>query len=264
MIIISVIYLPKRYLATILLIFVLFAALISVFHNQAFDSAEKVFSVFMADAKLRPIYAVETKEKKLAISFDAAWGATRTPILLNILDDYNIKTTFFLTNIWLRKYPQMAKEIVARGHEIGLHSANHPDFTKISEAKMLNELRENADMVTEITGKKAAIFRPPFGAYNNKVIKTIESQNIYPIQWSVDSLDWKDLSAEQIYKRVTEKTHPGAIVLFHNDGKNTPEALKKILEYFQAEGYRVVPVSQLIYKDNYYIDHRGYQIKKNN
>lgn len=262
MIIISIIYISKRYLARILLVLVIIMAIFGIFHNQILQSGIKVVNVFIADAKLHPIYAVETNEKIIAISFDAAWGATRTPKLLDTLDKYDIKTTFFLTNIWLKKYPQKAKEIASRGHEIGLHSANHPKFTEIPVEKMIKEINENSDMVTDITGQTAKVFRPPFGAYNNKVINVINKENLKAIQWSVDSLDWKDLSAKQIYERVTKRIHPGAIVLFHNDGKNTPEALEDILDYLKAEGYKVVPISELIYQDNYYIDHRGYQIKK--
>jgi polysaccharide deacetylase family sporulation protein PdaB len=212
--------------------------------------------------KLVPIYKVATDEKKLAISFDACWGATRTDKLLDILDEYGIKTTFFLVNIWLEDYPENAKEIVARGHEIGMHSVSHPDFTKISADQIKKELLENQKMIKDITGFEANLFRPPFGAYNNQLIQICNELGIYPIQWSVDSLDWKSITADAMVKRVTERSDAGDIILFHNDGENTPDALVGILENFKERGLQVVPISELIYKDDYYIDVNGVQHTK--
>lgn len=208
---------------------------------------------------MHPIYAVDTAEKKVAFSFDATWGSTRTPLILQTLDDYNIKTTFFLTNIWLNSYPQVAQEIIARGHEPGLHTANHPDLTKVSAEKIRSELRENFALIEEVTGKQAVLFRPPYGAYNNRLITIAEEEKMIPVQWSIDSLDWKNLSADEITKRITDRISPGAIILFHNDGANTPQALKPIIDYLIKEGYQIVPISELIYKDNYYIDANGIQ-----
>ena len=202
------------------------------------------------------------QEKKAAISFDAAWGSARTPQILQILAEHNIKTTFFLTNIWLNDYPHLAREIASSGHEIALHTATHPRLTDLTDEKIREELRENFRLVKEITGQDPVLFRPPFGAYNNRVIKIIQEENFIPIQWSVDSLDWKGVSADDIFQRVTKRIHPGAIVLFHNDGVNTPRALEPILEYLEKDGYKVVPVSELIFKKNYYVDLNGIQKTK--
>lgn len=220
---------------------------------------EMVVSLVTGVKKLHPIYCVNTEEPKVAISFDATWGAAYTKQLLDTLDKYNVKTTFFLVNIWLDKFPEEAKEIVARGHEIGLHSTTHPDFAKLSEEQMINELKDNYNKVLEITGYKADLFRPPFGSYNNTLITVANKMGLHVIQWDVDSLDWKDLSAEQIYTRVTDKVKAGSIVLFHNNAKHTPEALAPILENLQAKGFKVVPISELIYKEDYYVDVNGVQ-----
>lgn len=211
--------------------------------------------------KLLPIYKVATDEKKLAISFDASWGATRTDRILDILDEYGVKTTFFLVNIWLEDYPDKAREIVARGHEIGMHSVSHPDFRKLNSEQIKKELLDNQKMIKDITGFEADLFRPPFGAYNNKLIQICSELNIYPIQWSIDSLDWKNISTADMVKRVT-KADAGDIVLFHNDGANTPDALAEILKNFKERGLKVVPISELIYKNNYYIDVNGVQHTK--
>ncbi len=253
----------RRRLAQLFLVLVIVITTLGIFHTSLKNTAEEVVSVLVPGIKLHPIYAVDIQEKKVAISFDATWGNTRTPHILNILAKHNLKTTFFLTNIWLKQYPDLAKEITAAGHEIGLHSANHPKLTDLNDEKIRQELLDNAKLITEVTGQKPFLFRPPFGAYNNRVITISRQLNLVPIQWSVDSLDWQNLLANQIVERVTKKIHPGAIVLFHNDGTNTPQALEPIIQYLHNQGYSIVPISELIYKDNYYIDVDGIQkIKK--
>ncbi|MGI6711296.1 MAG: polysaccharide deacetylase family protein [Bacillota bacterium] len=212
--------------------------------------------------KLLPIYGVDVPEKKIAISFDATWGAEHTPKILNSLDKYNIKTTFFLVNIWLKKYPEVAKQIVQKGHEIGMHSATHPHFTALTEKQMEEELKENHKMIEEITGQKPFLFRPPFGDYDNTVIKTVDRLGFKTIQWSVDSLDWRDLSAQEIQERVLRQIDPGDIVLFHNNGKYTADALDPIIKKLKEQGYIIVPISELLLKGDYYIDYNGVQRKK--
>ncbi|OIQ11906.1 polysaccharide deacetylase family protein [Neomoorella thermoacetica] len=210
--------------------------------------------------RLLPIYSVGTTEKKVALSFDATWGAEYTPKLLATLKQHGVKTTFFLTNIWLKKYPDVARQIAADGHEIGLHSASHPHFTALSPAEMEKELQENSRMVTEVTGYKAELFRPPFGDYNDTVIRTVERLGYRAIQWDVDSLDWQEqMTATDIYNRVVKGIKPGSIVLFHNNGRYTADVLGPLLDKLKADGYQVVPVGQLILKGDYYVDHAGVQ-----
>jgi len=210
--------------------------------------------------RLLPIYSVGITEKKVALSFDATWGAEYTPRLLEILKQYNIKTTFFLTNIWLGKYPDVAQKIAAAGHEIGLHSKSHPHFTALSEEEMARELEGNSRMVEEITGYKAELFRPPFGDYNDTVIRTVERLGYRAIQWDVDSLDWMEhMTAEDILNRVLNGIKPGSIVLFHNNGRYTSDVLEPLLNKLKADGYQVVPVGELIFKDDFYVDHAGVQ-----
>ncbi len=204
--------------------------------------------------KLVPIYYVDTPEKKVALSFDACWGAEKTPLLLDILDDYDIKTTFFVTGIWVDEYPEVAAKIVSRGHEIGNHSASHPHMSKLTPAQIEDELREVEKKIYKICRKRTVLFRPPFGEYNNTLIETAGNLGYKTIQWSIDSLDWQNHSKEAIIERVTGKAHNGAIVLFHNDGLHTPAALPEVIEFYQENDYEIVPISQLIYRSGYEID----------
>jgi polysaccharide deacetylase family sporulation protein PdaB len=204
--------------------------------------------------RLVPIYRVATEEKKIAISFDAAWGADKTPDILNILNQYNVKTTFFLVKFWAERYPEMVKEINERGHEIGNHSASHPDMTQLSEEQILQELSSTHETIAAISGQNPKLFRPPFGAYNNRLIESAEKAGYMTIQWSVDSLDWRDLGAEVIANRVLKSIRPGDIVLFHNNGKHTVKAVDIILKNLRSQGYEIVPISQLLLKEDYEID----------
>ncbi|MBR2433603.1 MAG: polysaccharide deacetylase family protein, partial [Clostridia bacterium] len=117
-----------------------------------------------------PVYQVETDEKKVAISFDAAWGADKTQGILDILKEYNCTATFFLVAFWAEKYPEMVKAIDDAGMEIGNHSATHPDLTTVSAQKLADELAITNQQITSITKKPVRVFRCPYGAYNNDVL----------------------------------------------------------------------------------------------
>lgn len=210
-----------------------------------------------------PIYSVDKKDEKIcAISFDAAWGNEDTQTLIEILKKHDVKTTFFVVGSWVDKYPESVKQLSDAGHEIMNHSDTHPHMTQLSADAMKKEIESCDSKIEKITGVKPFLFRPPYGDYNSEVIKNLSDCGHYTIQWSVDSLDWKDLSADEIFKRVTTSIHPGAIVLFHNAAKNTPQALDAILTQLKSDGYKIVPISEIIMRDDYKIDHTGKQISK--
>lgn len=234
---------------------VLLAVILSMFVVK-----NSAISAVSGSKKDLPIYCVDKgDEKTISISFDAAWGNEDTEQLIEILEKYNVKATFFVVGEWVDKYPESVKQLSDAGHEVMNHSDNHPHMTKLSQEDMRKQLTTCNEKIEAITGVKPILFRAPYGDYNNEVIKTIRDCGCYTIQWDVDSLDWKDLSASEITKRVTEKVKPGSIVLFHNAAKHTPEALPHILEKLTSDGYNIIPISQLIYADNYTIDNNGMQ-----
>ena len=207
-----------------------------------------------------PIYNITTNEKKIAISFDAAWGNEETQQLIDILKEYNVKTTFFVVGAWVDKYPESVRALAAAGHEVCNHSNTHPHMPKLSQAEMQSQITTCNEKIKAITGTAPILFRPPYGDYNDNLIRTVNGLKMYPVQWSVDSLDWQNPTPQQIASRVLSAVKPGSIVLFHNGAKNTPAALPTVLKTLQAEGYQIIPVSQLIYKSNYTIDSSGMQI----
>lgn len=206
-----------------------------------------------------PVYNVDTEEKVLSISFDAAWGRANTEEILNILDRYDVKTTFFLVGFWAEKHPDLVAELVARGHEIGNHSTTHPHMAQLSAAQVKEELRRCSDLVKSITGTPTTLFRPPYGEYNDTVVRVSREEGYECVQWNVDSLDWKNLGTENMVRQCTKSVNPGDIVLFHNDSKYILEALPQILEYYTQAGYKIIPVSQLLLEGETWIDHTGKQ-----
>ncbi|WP_042683334.1 polysaccharide deacetylase family sporulation protein PdaB [Anaerosalibacter massiliensis] len=227
----------------------------------SFTNEMSIIEVF-SEKKELPIYSVNTKEKKVAISFDAAWGDEYTNEILDILDKYEIKTTFFLVGFWVDKYPEKVKEIHERGHDIGNHSTTHPYMSKLSEEQILKELDKTGNKIEKLVGEEPILFRPPFGDYNDRLIEVCRENNYYAIQWDVDSLDWKELGVQPVVDRVSRNVQNGSIVLFHNNAKYVSEYLPLVIEKLQEEGYEIVPISQLIYKEDYYMDNTGRQHKK--
>ena len=243
----------KRSLAITLALFLLVGCLVSY-------NLTEITAVFSPAKKDLPIYCVDKDEKIIALSFDAAWGNEDTNELIEIFKKYDIKTTFFVVGSWVDKYPESVKALYDAGHEIMNHSNTHPYMTKLSKEKMIEEVNKCDEKIEAITGVKPTLFRPPYGDYNDEVVATLREIGHYTIQWDVDSLDWKDYGADAIVSKVTKKVKNGSIVLFHNAAKHTPKALPVILETLIKDGYKIVPVSNLILKDNFYIDTQGKQI----
>lgn len=148
------------------------------------------------------------------------------------------------------------------GHDLGNHSENHKNMSQLSDEQCQEELMKVHTKVQELTGYEMCLFRPPYGDYDNHVIINAHKCGYYPIQWSIDSLDWKDYGADDIVKRVVEsdKLNNGAIILMHNGAKYTADALESVITGLQDKGYEIVPISQLIYKDKYHMKADGTQV----
>ena len=191
-----------------------------------------------ASGKELPIYCVETDNPQIALSFDAAWGADDTSIILEILETHGVKATFFMTGDWVSSYPEEVKAIAAAGHDLGNHSENHKHMTELSDSECQSELMSVHEKVKELTGVDMFLFRPPYGDYDKN----------YGVQSIVDTvLNHKNLGN-------------GSIILCHNGADHTAEALDGLITGLKEKGYEFVPISQLIIKDHYHIDFTGRQI----
>ncbi len=240
---------------------VLSLALVAIISASVLSFSGYAGVFFNYAVKKLPIYSVERQDKKIAISFDCAWGTDYTDSLLQTMQSENVRCTFFMVEFWTVKHPDYVSKIDQHGHEIGTHSATHPYMSKLSKEQIIKELNTSSSAIESIIGKKVEVFRPPYGDYNDLLIDTASELGLHTIQWDVDSLDWKDLSANEINKRVVKRVKNGSIVLFHNQGKYTHKALPIIIKELKAKGYEFVTVGELIYKDNYKMAVDGRQFK---
>lgn len=209
-----------------------------------------------------PIYCVDTEEKKVALSFDAAWGNEDTRKILEILKKHDIKVTFFMTGGWVESFPDDVKAIYEAGHDLGNHSENHKNMSQLSDEEKTEELMKVHEKVKQLTGEDMELFRPPYGDYDDNVVLNATKNGYFTIQWDVDSLDWKDYGVDSIIHTVVDHKNlgNGSIILCHNGAKYTAQALEALITGLQEKGYEIVPVSQLILKKDYHMDVTGRQI----
>lgn len=240
---------------------VAFIALFAIATFAAYSADAQ--SVFFTTKRSLPIYCVDRSDNKIAISFDCAWGVEYTDAILDCLKDTSVRATFFMVQFWTEKYPDYVKKIDEAGCEIGTHSSTHSYMSRQSETEIKKELEDSAGAITAITGKPVELFRPPYGDYDDLLIDTSNAMGYYPIQWDVDSLDWKDLSSSDIAARIVERVKSGSIILCHNNGLHTAEALPVVISTLRAKGYEFVPIGELIYRENYTIDPTGKQVANN-
>lgn len=209
--------------------------------------------------RLVPIYSVETSEKKVALTFDAAWGSDKTMKIVDTLKEAGIKGTFFLVGFWIEQNKDKVKLIDDAGFDIGTHSNTHPKMSSLSQAKMSEELKISISKIKEITAKTVKFFRAPFGDYSDEVLTIAGSLGLKTIQWDVDTLDWKGLSANEILERVKKSVKNGSIILCHNNSDHIVEALPLMITYLKSQGYKMVKMSELVYENNYIVDNNGLQ-----
>ena len=186
------------------------------------------------------------------------WNADDIDNILKTLEENNVKITFFMVGDWIEKYPEAAKKISQAGHEIGNHSYSHPHVNNLTLEKNIEEIKKCNQLIESITGTKCTLYRGPYGEYNNTVIEAAKQENCSTIQWNLDTLDYKNLTAEEMWNRI-EKISSGDIVLMHNGTEHTADSLQSIIQKIKAKGLSIVKVSELIYQSNYYIDINGVQ-----
>ena len=227
-------------------------------------STSSVAGVFFDKTSRKiPVYSVSMAEedKVIALTFDAAWGADKTLKIIEILKEYDANATFFLVGFWIDKYPEETKAIASAGFDIGNHSENHLNMPRLSREKIVEEIQSVNKKVCDLTGKTPTYFRAPFGDYDNSLMTALEDLGMVGVQWSIDSLDWKGLSAKDIVARIVPKAKSGDIVLFHNNSDHVLDALPLVLEALKNKGFKFVALSQMVLTDNYTVDSQGVQRK---
>lgn len=222
---------------------------------------EQAILASSSTSKELPIYSVSTNENKVALTINCAWNADDIDSIIETLEKHNVKITFFIVGDWVTKYPDAVKKIYDAGHEIGNHSDSHPHVNNMNLEDNMNQIKQCSDKIEAITGSKTTLYRGPYGEYNDTVIESAKKSNHLAIQWSIDSLDYKALTCDQMLERIEPKLENGSIILMHNGTENTALSLDTILTKIKEKGFEIVKVSELVYKTDFSIDSNGVQHK---
>lgn len=209
--------------------------------DREYTSSKSMPSVFISKGL--------KNEKMISLTFDAGASAENTETILDVLKRNDLQTTIFLTGAWVEDYPELAKRMVSDGHEIANHSYSHPDFTGLSKSEILSELTQTMTSFEKILGQKGSpLFRPPFGAWNKKLLEAAGQLDIpFTVYWSIDTIDWQEPTAETIYYRVFSKLTGNDIVLAHLNGKPTAAAMDLVIPELKKRGYQLVKISEMLW-----------------
>ncbi|MPM64465.1 hypothetical protein SDC9_111351 [bioreactor metagenome] len=194
------------------------------------------------------IAGTRTEQKVVALTFDHSWGNKFTPSILDTLKENDVKVTFFIMGPWSQKYPEVAKRMVADGHQIASHGYRHENYGDMTAEWVREDIQKAHNLIKEVTGADATLIRPPNGHYSQQSIKVADELGYKTIIWNVDSLDWKNPGRDVIVERVMKRLKPGAIILMHASDTpvQTADALPILLKKIKAEGYQIVTVGELL------------------
>jgi polysaccharide deacetylase family sporulation protein PdaB len=197
-----------------------------------------------------PVVGTATAAKVVALTFDHSWGNTFTPRILDTLKENKLKVTFFIMGPWAANYPEVAKRIVADGHEVGSHGFRHENYGEKTDEWIKEDLNKSSAQIKAATGITPKLFRPPNGHYSTQSLKLTYELGYKSILWNIDSIDWMNPGRDVIIDRIMKRLKPGAIVLLHasDTPRQTADALPILLPKIKAEGYKVVTVSELLSK----------------
>ncbi|WP_102347659.1 polysaccharide deacetylase family protein [Bacillus sp. Marseille-P3661] len=235
-----------RYFCRLLLVFML------VYFNPICSLTSAQYS-YPLQAKYPDImiYKAQTNQKVIALTFDDGPDQRFTPQILDVLNNYNVKATFFLLGTRAHTYPDITQRIFNEGHVIGNHTYWHPQLTKTGLSNMIWEINKNEQELKSIINMETSLFRAPYGALTEQQVQQLGKMGYRGIGWSVDSEDWKSLSSEKIKAKILNAVHPGAIILMHSAGhwtqdlSGTVQALNELIPYLQKKGYEFVTVPDL-------------------
>ncbi|MFT8322507.1 MAG: polysaccharide deacetylase family protein [Bacillus sp. (in: firmicutes)] len=202
-------------------------------------------SVHLTDLPPTPIYKGNPNKQMVSFVINVAWGNEYLPDILAILKKYHIKASFFLEGRWTQKNPDLAKMIVETGNELGNHSYTHPDMSKISSAQTEEEITKTNDVIKATTGKGVTWFAPPSGSYNMETVKVANEYKLGTVMWSIDTIDWRKPTPDELIERVTGKVHNGAIILMHPTASTT-NALEELIIQIQKKGLEINTVTEML------------------
>ena len=196
------------------------------------------------------IYNGNTNSNKVSLMINIYWGNEYIDGMLDVLDQYNVKTTFFVGGSWVVKNPDLLKKIHDRGHEIANHGYFHKDQNKLSYDQNINEIEKCHQVVKELINVDMKLFAPPSGAFNQNTLNASNDLGYQTIMWSLDTIDWRDQDTALIFKRATKNISGGDLVLMHPTAA-TVSILPAIIDEIKQKGLILTTVSDIIENKNY-------------
>lgn len=204
-------------------------------------------SITLEDLPAHPIYRGNPQKPMISFMVNVAWGTEYVTQMLDLFDDYQIKVTFFLDGMWLKDHEDIAREMIKRGHEIGNHAYSHPDLSKKSNQAIHSEIVKTEKLINKL-GVHSQLFAPPSGSYDQRVVEIADKLNMKVVLWTLDTVDWKKPSAEQIVGRIVPNLTNGALILMHPTS-STVKALPSIIESALQKEFHFGTASELLSTD---------------
>ena len=190
-------------------------------------------------------YNGDTSKNNVTLMINVYWGTEYLDDMLEIFDNYNVKTTFFIGGTWAVLNEDYLTKIYEIGHELANHGYHHKDHDKLDEQGNLNEISTTHKIVKELLGVEMNLFAPPSGAYDKLTVSCAEQLGYHTIMWTRDTIDWRDHDADLIYNRAIKNAKGGDLILMHPT-EATVKALPRIIEYYQSNDFNLTTVSQNI------------------
>ncbi|MGM8211706.1 polysaccharide deacetylase family protein [Virgibacillus sp. W0430] len=208
-----------------------------------FDEVKPKVTIY--DLRAAPIYRGHPEKDMVAFLINVSWGDEHIPDILNILNEQQIKATFFIEGKWAKEHAELVKMIDEQGHIIGNHAYNHPDMAYMSKAESVEQIEQTNKIIKAIIDKDLKWFAPPSGSFSEDVLIAAEEQNMQTILWTIDTIDWKNPSVSVMMNRVQAKLHPGGTILMHPTAA-TVRSLQPIIKEIKKGGYRIGTIEQLL------------------
>ena len=225
----------KRYLYVLLFLLLLVTFLL---HRQITRS---VFAPLLEGV----YYHVPTKDKACTLSFEVVWGPGKTAEILDILDRYNVRATFFVNGNWLRRYADMAAEIINRGHELGQHGYEHKILTELNDEELEQDFDLMAEALREELQLETRLFRPPYGELDQRVFDAAQKRGLITVIWSINANDWLGLSYSETKAKIMRELHKGAIIMMHTHSSQIVRMLPVLIESLRSAEYEILTFSEL-------------------
>ena len=193
----------------------------------------------------RPYYHGIRGRNQIALTINVDWGEEFIPGMLKIMEERQVRATFFVTGQWAQKNKELLKLMAVKGHEIGNHGYSHQHPAKLSRDELVELIKKNEEVIYQITGQRNNLFAPPYGEVDDRISSIVNSIGYKTIMWSADTIDWQRPAPEIIVQRAVNKIDDGGIILMHPTEPSLA-ALDNIIDILKQRGYKFVTVSQLI------------------